>query len=74
MKKDQHWPGLNFNMTTKIIETKTGYKWTLKVHVKGPDDILNYESLQFESKKECVLNLMSNAFSKAQELVDKAAT
>ena len=72
MKTDTNWPNLNYELKTEFIETEEGYKWTMEIHVIGPDDVLKYESPEFRSRKVCAIDLMTRCFKQAQHVVANA--
>lgn len=45
-----------------------GWRWCIRQHIEGPDDVLNWQSEFFETKKECLLDMHTKYLKQLDEL------
>lgn len=72
MSDDLFYPTINFKFKSKIVKTMKGYSWQCFLHVEGPDDVFDRESPMFQTKKECVENLLLRIKPVINEMLDEA--
>lgn len=69
MKTDENYPNIGIEIKIGIIESDKGFNWNVLVHVQGPDDYLDFASDEFESKKQCNLDMLEKALPKAMDML-----
>jgi len=70
-EKDECYPTIAHNIKVWMQERPTGgWRWYIKHHVEGPDDVFDFESEFFETKKECLVDMERQYPLKIVSMVD----
>lgn len=67
---DENYPTINFKITSNIVQhsgTKN-WKWEIRWHVEGPDDVIDRDSAWFVTKREAQENLLFRFMSVLDEM------
>lgn len=54
------FPNIEIQTSASVVpnESKDKFKWKVRVHILGPDDVLEKESKWFDSKKAATFDLL----------------
>jgi hypothetical protein len=58
-KQNEFYPTIGINVESGVYQDGDNWRWRVRVHITGPDDILDRTSEPFASKAKCTMDFFT---------------
>lgn len=68
---EENYPDVGLDATGRVRKEDDGWRWSIRLHVHGPDTWIEQHGRLFKYKKECLQNMLSRYSTVIRELLDQ---